>query len=443
MEYLKRLLKAARESDLYPDMRRVDDVPYPELVIEGERYVCFCSNNYLGLSIHPEVKKAAIEAIRRYGIGTCESRLIAGNLTILEELEEAIADFKQVPDAMIFLSGFMANIGIIPALMDSFEAFGLPTIKNEDNLIIKDALAHMSIVDGCRLSRSPTKTYLHNDMDHLEKILKRSKDKRKLIVTDGIFSMDGDLAPLPEIISLARTYNAMVMIDDAHATGVLGENGRGTPEHFGVEGEIDLIMGTLSKAVGALGGYLTGPSEIIDALRMRAHSYIFSSSLPPEQACGIMAALKIIQNEPERRADLWKNVHHLRTGLENIGFNLLNSETQIIPVLIGDENKGIQMSRLLLEKGIIAPLIGWPAVASGMSRIRCTVMATHTRSQIDQALAAFQEVGERFGIVGRSRADGDAVLVSFENAAMAHEAGYDFEDVSLVGADHQHHKKAL
>ena len=412
MEYLKRLLQAAKEHDVYQDMRRVDEVPYPELVIEGNRYICFCSNNYLGLSIHPEVKEAAIEAVRRYGIGTCESRLIAGNLAILEELEEAIADFKQAPAAMVFLSGFMANIGIIPALMDSFEAFGLPTIKNEDNLIIKDALSHMSIVDGCRLSKSPTKTYLHNDMNHLEKILKRSKARRKLIVTDGIFSMDGDLAPLPEIVSLARAYNAMVMIDDAHATGVLGENGRGTPEYFGVEGEIDLVMGTLSKAVGALGGYLTGPSEVIDVLRMRAHSYVFSSSLPPEQACGIMAALKIIQNEPERRVNLWKNVHYLRTGLLDMGFNLLNSETQIIPVLIGEEAKGMRMSRCLFEKGIIAPLIGWPAVPSGMGRIRCTVMATHTRSQIDQALAAFQEVGEEFGVIERSWADSDAALLS-------------------------------
>jgi 8-amino-7-oxononanoate synthase len=411
VKYLNRLLKAAKERDLYPDMRVVDDVPYTELIIEGERYICLCSNNYLGLSIHPEVKNAAIEAIRRYGIGTCESRLIAGNLAILGELERAIADFKQAPDAMIFLSGYMANIGIIPAFMDSFEAFGLPTIKNEDNLIIKDFLSHISIVDGCRLSKSPTKTYLHNDMNHLEKILKKNKDKRKLIITDGIFSMDGDLAPLPDIISLARTHNATVMIDDAHATGVLGENGRGTPEYFGVEGEIDLVMGTLSKAVGALGGYLTGPSEVIETLRMRAHSYIFSSSLPPEQAYGIMAALRIIQSEPKRRADLWDNVNYLRTGLEERGFDIMNSETQIIPIFIGEEEKGQQMSRLLFENGIIAPLVGWPAVPAGKSRIRCTVMATHTRSQLDHALDAFQQAGERLGII-HSMVEKDMALAS-------------------------------
>ena len=399
MEYLKNLLKVAKEHDICPDIRRVNDVPYPELVIEGKRYICLCSNNYLGLSIHPEVKKAATEAIGRYGIGTCESRLIAGNLVILEELEQAIADFKQTSDAMIFLSGYMANIGIIPAFIDSFEAFGLSTIKNEDNLIIRDMLSHISIIDGCRLSKSPTKTFLHNDMNHLEKILKRNKDKRKLIVTDGVFSMDGDLAPLPEIISLARTYNATVMIDDAHATGVLGENGRGTPEHFGVEGEVDLVMGTLSKAVGALGGYLTGPPEVLEVIRMRAHSYIFSSSLPPEQACGIMAALRIIQNEPERRVNLWRNVHYLRSGLEEMGFDIMSSETQIIPVFIGDEDKGQRMSRLLFKKGVIAPVAGWPAVSPGKTRIRCTAMATHTKSQLDHALEAFHEAGEELGII--------------------------------------------
>ena len=399
MEYIKKLLKVAKNHDLYPDMKRIDDVPYPELVIEGKRYLCLCSNNYLGLSIHPEVKKAAIEAVKRYGIGTCESRLVAGNLTILEDLERAIADFKHAPQAIVFLSGLMTNIGVIPAIMDGAELPGLPSIRNEDNLIIKDSLCHITLVDGCKLSRSPTKTYLHKDMNHLEKILQRNKDKRKLIITDGVFSMDGDLAPLPEIIFLAKIYNAMVMIDDAHATGVIGENGRGTPEYFGLEGKVDLVMGTLSKAIGALGGYLTAPSEVIQVLRTLAHSFMFSSSLPPEQACGIMAALRIIQDKPELRADLWKNVHHLKTGLQNMGFDTSKSETQIIPIFIGAEEKSIQMARLLFEKGILTPAIRWPAVPQGKSRIRCTVMATHTQSQIDRALETFKEVGKKVGII--------------------------------------------
>jgi 7-keto-8-aminopelargonate synthetase-like enzyme len=249
------------------------------------------------------------------------------------------------------------------------------------------------------LSRSPKKTYSHKDMNHLEHILKKNKEKRKLIITDGVFSMDGDMAPLPDIVELAQTYNAIVMVDDAHATGVIGENGRGTAEHFGVEGKIDIMMGTLSKAVGALGGFVTASPEIIQNLRMRSHSYIFSSSLPPEQACGIMAALKIIQNEPELRANLWRNVYHLKTGLQEMGFDTLGSETHIIPIYIGDEDKSIKMARLLFEKGILASAMRWPAVPIGKSRIRCSVTAVHTRSQIDYALGAFCEAGKEAGVI--------------------------------------------
>jgi 8-amino-7-oxononanoate synthase len=397
--YIRALVNEVQERDLYPDIKNVEEVPYPELVIEGRRYLCFCSNNYLGLSIHPEVKRAAMEAIEKYGIGTCESRLVAGNLTILEDLERAIADFKQAPEAIIYLSGYMTNIGVIPTIMDGIELPGLPSIKNEDNLIIKDALCHVSIVDGCMLSRSPKKTYSHKDMNHLEHILKKNIEKRKLIITDGVFSMDGDMAPLPDIVELAQTYDAMVMIDDAHATGIIGENGRGTAEYFGVEGKIDIVMGTLSKAIGALGGFVTASPEIIKNLRMRSHSYIFSSSLPPEQACGIMAALRIIQNEPELRANFWRNVYYLKTGLQEMGFDTLDSETQIIPIFIGDEEKSIQMARLLFDKGILAPAMRWPAVPIGRSRIRCSVTAVHTQSQIDYALDAFCEAGREAGII--------------------------------------------
>jgi 8-amino-7-oxononanoate synthase len=399
MEYIKRLLKAMEGRDFYPDIAIIDDVPYPELVIEGKTYLCLCSNNYLGLSIHPKVKQAAMEAIQRYGIGTCESRLVAGNLKVLEDLEKAIAEFKQAPAAMVFITGFMANLGIIPGIMDSYEAYGVVPIHNEDNLIIRDYLSHMSIIEGSRLSRSPTKTYRHNDMDHLEKILRKNRDKRKLITTDGVFSMDGDLAPLPEIVELAQRYNAMVMIDDAHATGVIGENGRGTPEHFGVEGKMDIVMGTMSKAIGATGGYLTGPPELIKMLRMKANSYIYSSNLPPEQACGIMAALRVIQEEPGLRTRLWKNVNHLRSGLQEMGFDILHSETQIIPVLMGEEKNAIQAARLLFEKGILTPAVRWPVVPIGKSRIRCTVTALHTEPQIDHVLEIFHDIGKKLGII--------------------------------------------
>jgi 7-keto-8-aminopelargonate synthetase-like enzyme len=236
-------------------------------------------------------------------------------------------------------------------------------------------------------------------MCHLEKILKRNRDKRKLIITDGLFSMDGDLAPLPEILELAKIYNAMVMVDDAHATGIIGENGRGTPEHFGVEGQVDIVMGTLSKAVGALGGFLTGPPELIKILKVRALSYVFSSSLPPEQACGIMAALKIIQQQPELRASLWKNVRHLKGGLEEMGFDTMNCETQLIPIHIGEEAKARKAARLLFQKGILAPAITWPAVPQGKARIRVTTMATHTAAQIDRALEALREMGKEIGVI--------------------------------------------
>lgn len=399
MEYISRLLEAIKEQDLYPNGRAIEEVPYPELVIGGKTYICLCSNNYFGLSIHPEVKRAAIEGVERYGIGTCDSRLIAGNLKLLEDLEQAIAEFKREPAAMVFITGFMTNLGVISGIMDSYDIYDFPSINNENNLIITDFLSHQSIFAGCRLSRSPTKTYKHKDMYHLEKILKRNKDRRKLIITDGLFSMDGDLAPLPEILELARLYDAMVMVDDAHATGIIGENGRGTPEHFGVEGEVDMVMGTLSKAVGALGGYLTGSCDLIKLMKVKSLSYVYTSSLPPEQACGIMAALKIIQEQPELRAALWKNVHHLKSGLEEMGFDTMETETQLIPIHIGEEEKAIKASRLLFEKGVLAPSIIWPVVQRGKARIRVTVMATHTSAQIDRALEAMREMGKEIGVI--------------------------------------------
>jgi 8-amino-7-oxononanoate synthase len=399
MEYISRLLTAAEEQDVYPNGKSIEAVPYPELIIEGKKYLCLCSNNYLGLSIHPAVKKAAIEGVEKYGIGTCDSRLIAGNLKLLENLEKAIADFKRAPDAIVFATGFMANIGIISGVMDSLDIYDFPAIKNENNLIITDFLSHQSIFAGCRISRSPTKTYLHKDMCHLEKILKKNKDKRKLIITDGLFSMDGDLAPLPEILELAKLYHAMVLVDDAHATGIIGENGRGTPEHFGVEGKVDMVMGTFSKAVGALGGFLTGSPELIKVLKGRALSYIYSSSLPPEQACGIMAALKIIQKKPDLRAALWKNVRRLKSGLEEMGFDTMNCETQLIPIYIGEEAKARRAARLLFEKGILAPAILWPVVQHRKARIRVTAMATHTAAQIDRALEAFRDMGKELGVI--------------------------------------------
>ncbi|HMA61530.1 MAG TPA: 8-amino-7-oxononanoate synthase [bacterium] len=400
MKYIKNLYQEAKRRDLYPDIPVVNDIAYPELTLAPDKkFLCFCSNNYLGLSVHPEVKKAAIEAVKTYGIGTCESRLVAGNLHVIEELEQAISDFKNTEDALVFLSGFMANIGAIPAIMDSYRAYDLPKIENDNNLIIKDILAHTSIIDGCKLSQSNTKSYLHNDMEHLEKILRRNKNKRKLIITDGVFSMDGDMAPLDKIVALAKKYNAMTMVDDAHATGVIGENGRGTPEHFGVEDEIDIVMGTLSKATGGLGGFITGPKEVIEMLKVRAHSYVFTSTLPPEQAVAMRTALKIIEEQPELRINLHKNVGLLRSGLKKMGYNILNSETQIIPIFIGNNKKSIKLSRQLYKHGILASAIRYPAVSADQSRIRLSVMATHTETQIEKGLKILEKCGKKVGII--------------------------------------------
>ncbi|VBB07238.1 aminotransferases class-ii pyridoxal-phosphate attachment site [Lucifera butyrica] len=403
MEFIRNVLNYVEANDLYPDIRTVEDVPYPSLIIGGKEYLCFCSNNYLGLSIHPQVKEAAIAAIKRYGIGTCESRLVAGNLSVLEELERELAKFKNQPSAVTFITGFMTNLGVIPAIMDSPDPYGiynLPvSIKDEDNLIINDFLNHQSIREGSMVSRSNIKSYIHKDMNHLEKILKRYKDKRKLIITDGVFSMDGDIAPLPDIVKLARTYNAMVMVDDAHGTGVLGKNGKGTAEYFGLEGQIDIEMGTLSKAVGAIGGFVAGSESLIKYLKLRASSYIYTSAIPPEQACGIIAALKIMQESSALREALWKNVRRLKEGLSSMGFNIIHSETQIIPIIIGSEQKCVDASRYLFENGILTPAIKYPVVKKNESRIRLTAIATHTDAQIDRALEVFFQMGKKFGII--------------------------------------------
>lgn len=403
MELINEILHYTQANDLYPDIRVVDEVPYPELIIDGKKYLCFCSNNYLGLSIHEEVKKAAIEGIKKYGIGTCESRFIAENLRILEDLEAEIAKFKGKSSAITFATGFLTNLGVIPAIMDNpdpYNIYDIPVKLNDDNnLIISDFLNHQSIREGCRISRAKIKNYIHKDMNHLEKILKKHQDMRKLIITDGVFSMDGDIAPLHDIIKLAKQYHAMVMIDDAHGTGVMGKTGRGTAEHLGVEKDIDIEMGTLSKAVEAIGGFVAGSENLIKYLKLRSSSFIYTSSLPPEQAYGIIAALHIMQKSSALRDALWHNVDRLKSGLSNMGFNLVHSETQIIPIIIGAESICVDASRYLFENGILAPAIKYPVVKKNESRIRLTTIATHTDEQIDHALDIFYKMGKKFALI--------------------------------------------
>lgn len=397
MKYISKLLQKIDESGLYPKISRVFSAATPEVTVDGKKVLSFCSNNYLGLATDPRVIKAAAGAVKKYGTSCGGSRLISGNLAIQEELEKEISDFKGCEAAITFMTGYMANTGLLPSLMDMVEIYGLPTLPQQDNLIISDELNHASIVDGCRLSKAPRSIYKHRDLNDLERILKENRTKRKLIVTDGVFSMDGDLAPLPQIVELARQYQAILMVDDAHGTGVLGEQGGGTADHFKLKGKVDIIMGTFSKALGGVGGFVAGTAELVRFLRIRARSYIFSSALPPATVAGLIAAIKEIRRRPGLRQRLWQNADQLKSGLQNMGFDTLGSQSQIIPVFIGPEAKAIKMSEKLFELGIFVPPVRWPAVPQGKARLRCTVMATHSQEQIARALEGFKKVSQALG----------------------------------------------
>ncbi|RJP28848.1 MAG: 8-amino-7-oxononanoate synthase [Candidatus Omnitrophota bacterium] len=391
MENIENILKNIRDFGLYPDISLISGSPTSlEVVANGKKVLIFCSNDYLGLANSELLKKAAKEAIDKYGVGSGGSRLVSGNTDIQVELEKAIADFKNSKSAITFSTGYMANTGTIPAVMDAVSGLHkiagrlIPAPFQGKRIILSDELNHASIIDGCRLSHAQIVVYKHKDMKDLEGKLKKLKKIRKMIVTDGVFSMDGDIAPLPGIVELAKKYNSIVMVDDAHASGVLGKNGRGTAEHFGLdENDIDITMGTFTKSFGGVGGFVCGTKALIDYLRISARSYIFSAPIPPSIAAALIAAVKEAKNNHSLRENLWSNVSYLKTNLTKSGFDTLNSETQIIPVLIGKEEKAIEFSKKLLENGILAPCVRWPAVPWGKARLRLTVKATHTKEQID------------------------------------------------------------
>ncbi|MCK4245500.1 MAG: 8-amino-7-oxononanoate synthase [Candidatus Omnitrophica bacterium] len=396
MKEIRKVLRFLEERDLYPDIKVISSPPTPEVIINGRRVISFCSNNYLGLATNPKVIEANIEVTRKYGTGSGASRLVSGTLTIHKQLEEVIAEFKHTEEAIVFSTGYMANLGTITAVMDLIN-IGPSSFFKRRGVILSDQLNHASIIDGCRFSKAKVVVYEHSNMRNLESKLKRYKKRRTLIVTDGVFSMDGDIVSLPEIVELAREYNALVMVDEAHATGILGKDGAGTVEHFHLEGEIEIIMGTLSKALGGLGGYIAGNKELIKFLRVAIRAHVFTTAMPPGAAAGVIAAMEEIQNNPGLRDRLWKNAEHLRGGLKELGLNTLSSETQIVPVLIGEEKKAIEAARILFERGFFAPCIRWPAVPKNKARIRCTVMATHTEEQIDALLSAFGEIAHLCG----------------------------------------------
>jgi 8-amino-7-oxononanoate synthase len=372
---------------IYPYFRVIESAQDPEIIMNGRRMIMIGSNNYLGLTNHPMVKEAAIEAIKKYGTGCAGSRFLNGTLTIHVDLEEKLARFMRKEASLVFSTGFQVNLGVISAL------------AGKDDVIIIDKMDHASIIDGCRLSFSEVKKFRHNDMNDLERLLREYESKDKLIVVDGVFSMEGDIARLPEIITLAKQYGARVMVDDAHGIGVLGQTGRGTAEHFGLEDEVDLIMGTYSKSLASIGGFIAGSTDVIHYIKHTARSLIFSASPPPASVAAVSAALDIIESEPERREALWRNTNKMFKGFTELGFEVGPSQTPIISVVVNENENAFIMAMMLQEEGVFANVAVSPAVPNGRALIRTSYMATHTEEQLEHVLMAFEKVGKRMGII--------------------------------------------
>ena len=383
-EYLQKL----QDQHLLRRLRTIASSTGPTVRLDGHTVILLSSNNYLGLATHPAVVEAAVEATRQYGAGSGASRLVCGTLTPHEELETALARFNDTEATLTFAAGYLANISAVPALI------------GKDGLILADRLCHASLIDGCRLSGATFRVYHHRDMNHLEQLLtRRTSDKPTLIVTDGVFSMDGDIAPMRDIALLGERYGAAVYVDDAHGTGILGETGRGTLEHCHVESRVPYHMGTLSKAIGSAGGYLAGSAEFIAYLVNTCRAFTYTTAPTPASAAAATAALRVIRQEPERRARLWRNRDRLAQGLSGLGFRLAASESPILPVIVGDPDRAMTLAHTLLTLGVYAPAIRPPTVPASTSRIRLTITADHTDEHIDQALAALAQAGRSLNMI--------------------------------------------
>jgi glycine C-acetyltransferase len=356
---------------------------------DGREVINLSSNNYLGLTTHPKLRARALEAIQKFGVGSGAVRTIAGTMAIHLELEEKIAEFKNVEASVVFQSGFTANAGTVQAIL------------GREDVIISDQLNHASLIDGCRLSRAEIKIFPHKDLEACENILKEIAARKchKLLVTDGVFSMDGDIAPLPQLVELAEKYGCIMMIDDAHASGVLGRNGRGTVDHYHLHGRVDIQVGTLSKAIGALGGYVCSTRDAIEFLYHRARPFLFSTSHPPSVAATCLAAFEVLEEEPQLIDQLWTNTGFFKEGLKKLGFNTGVSETPITPVIVGDAALAHQFSRELFAAGVFAQSLGFPTVPEGKARIRTIVTATHTREELTRALGILESVGKKLRII--------------------------------------------
>ncbi len=384
---LSRELEQIKKTGRYRFLRTIETAQSPRVILEGREVVLMCSNNYLGLADHPRLREAAKRAIDEYGTSAAASRLVSGTMTLHERLEEALARFKGTPAALVFNCGYMANVGVISSLL------------GPEDVVFSDELNHASIIDGCRLSKARIVVFPHKDMDALEGLLKKEKGRRRMIVVDGVFSMDGDIAPLPEMVDLAERYGALLMVDEAHGTGVLGERGTGTVEHFGLTQRVPIQMGTLGKALGGFGAYVAGGQVFREYLINRARSFIFTTALPPADMAVALEAVRMVQEEPQRRQRLHENVAYLVDGLRELGFSVTNQGTAIIPVIIGPEDKTMEMSMKLLEYGVFVAGIRPPTVPPGTSRLRVTVMATHTKEDLVRALEAFERAGKEVGVI--------------------------------------------
>jgi glycine C-acetyltransferase len=388
LQFLDEAMAGLRADGLYRRLRILHGEQRPEARFDGKDVVNLSSNNYLGLTTHPKLRDAALRAVKELGVGSGSVRTIAGTMELHMELERRIAAFKKTEASVVFQSGFAANAGTVAAVL------------GKDDLILSDELNHASIIDGARLSRAAIRVFPHRDVQALAKLLEETADvKRRLVITDGVFSMDGDIAPMPQIAALAREHGAIMMVDDAHASGVLGKAGRGTVDHFSIHGQVDIQVGTLSKAIGVLGGYVCGSKTLIEYLYHRARPFLFSTSHPPAVAAACLAAFDVLESEPERIQKLWSNTERFKKGLARIGFNTGTSETPITPILVGEADLAMKFSDRLFERGVFAQGIGFPTVAKGKARIRTIVTATHTEEELDRALSILEDVGRSLGIV--------------------------------------------
>jgi len=379
--------KEVMAAGFYPYFRVVESEQDPEVIVQGRKMIMLGSNNYLGLTSHPKVKEAAIEAVRKYGSGCAGSRFLNGTLDLHVKLEEKLAKFFRKDGALTFSTGYQTNLGIISSLC------------GKDDVVVIDKLDHASIIDACRLSYAEVKKFKHNDISSLEFVLKGCGDKATLVVVDGVYSMEGDIAPLPEIVRVCKKYGARIMVDDAHGIGVLGRTGRGTAEHFGLENEVDIIMGTYSKSMASIGGFVAASEDAIHYIKHTSRPLIFSASPPPASVASVIAALDVIDQEPERREHLWHNTRKMMKAFKEMGFDTGTSETPIIPLLMGEMERAFMMWKILSDEGVFVNPVAPPATPPGRCLIRTSYMATHTDEMLDRVLVILERAGKKLGVI--------------------------------------------